>query len=462
MKDEFNKSLNPTLSELIDRASFTEVCLSYYKLFDIPMRVIDNDGNLIAETARTFSLCGTFGQCEGGRKVCIATRMKVKSARLSGRKLLSVDCITGLRYTAAPIWFQGNVIGKIVFGPYRPWKRESHPTPVDLDPAVDMRLLEQQLEGMRPTSTAVIRKIAHSMLSVIDAILFSSYQTLITSQMHIATQAESFRALMEKNRELSAMNERMKEFERIKSSFLSTVSHELRTPLTSIIGYSDMLAEGIAGVLGDEQQLFINTIKTKGEELLKLISSILDFTQIDTGHLNIRKQKTDPRTVVERATANVREIADRRGIQLLTGRMDELEPVSMDPEKIETALEHLIDNAIKFSAPGGVVKVSAKLVEAEGSDSGDDDGLGFVLLAAPMQLEISVQDFGEGIDKANQEMIFSPFTQLDDSSTREHGGSGLGLAVVKQFVEAHGGTVGIASNLGEGSNFTLRIPVISE
>ena len=459
MEDDLGNALTPALSDLIDKASFTEVCSSYYKLFDLPMRVFDAAGNLVAETARTFPVCATMGKTDGGRKVCVATRMKIKNAMPGDKKLLSVDCLTGLRYTAAPISFQGKMIGKIVFGPYRPGEEQRKPTPVP-ELTIDMVQVEQQLVTMRRTSATVIRKIAHSMLSVVDAILFSSHKTLITSEMHIATQGESYRAIMEKNRELAAMNERMKEFERIKSSFLSTISHELRTPLTSIIGYSDMLSEGIGGALGDEQKQFINTIKTKGEELLKLISSILDFSQIDTGHLSLRKQQTDPRAVVERAVASVREIADRRGVRLVMGRMDDLTPVSMDPEKIETAVSHLLDNAIKFSAPGGVVKVSVKLTEAEGSDAGEEDGLGFVLMAAPQQLEISIQDFGEGIDKNDQEMIFSPFTQLDDSTTREHGGSGLGLAVVKQFVEAHGGTVGITSSLGEGSDFTIRLPVI--
>jgi two-component system sensor histidine kinase BarA len=453
--------LNPSLGELIDKDSFTEVCLSYYQLFDLPMRVFDVNGDLVAETARSFPICGTFGKFEDGKKLCLATRTKVKNALPKESSLLSIDCVTGLRYTAAPIAFQGSVIGKVVFGPYRPAEDDKRPA-VDKHPNLDLGLVTRQLESMRRTSVTVVRKIAHSLLSVVDAILFSAHKTLLTGQMHLASQNESFRALAEKNRELEAMNERMKEFERIKSSFLSTVSHELRTPLTSIIGYSDMLSEGIAGELLGEQKQFIDTIKNKGEELLQLISSILDFSQIDTGHLNLRKQETSPIEVIESAVQASEEKAARRGIRLSTRLNKELQPVSMDPEKIHTALAHLIDNAVKFSAPDGVVRVSAEMVEALGSDTGEDDGLGFVLLAAPEQLEISVQDFGEGIEKSQQEAIFSPFTQLDDSSTREHGGAGLGLAVVKQFVEAHGGTVTVSSNPGEGSRFTVRLPVIRE
>ena len=108
-----------------------------------------------------------------------------------------------------------------------------------------------------------------------------------------------------------------------------------------------------------------------------------------------------------------------------------------------------------------MVKVSAKVTESEQDTEDDEDGVGFVLMAAPDWLEISVEDFGEGIPEQDQERIFTPFTQLDDSTTREHGGAGLGLAVVKQFVESHGGKVGIQSTPSEGSNFTIRLPIMS-
>jgi signal transduction histidine kinase len=298
-------------------------------------------------------------------------------------------------------------------------------------------------------------------LAVLDAILFSAHKALLMSEMHIATVKESFETLAGKNRELEAMNERMKEFERMKSSFLSTISHELRTPLTSIIGYSDMLAEGIAGKLADEQKQFIETIKIKGEELLRLISAILDFSQIETGHLSLNPTEVEPIALIKNAVAEADNTAQRRGIRLALNAPGELRSVSLDAEKIESVLGHLIDNAIKFSPPGAVVRVSADIISTEEAED-DEDAFGFVLMAAPDWLVISIQDFGAGIAPQDQEVIFAPFTQLDDSSTREHGGAGLGLALVKQFVEAHGGKVEVMSTPSEGSNFTIHLPILSK
>jgi signal transduction histidine kinase len=276
--------------------------------------------------------------------------------------------------------------------------------------------------------------------------------------MHIASVRESFETINKKNSELEAMNERLKSFDRLKSSFLATISHELRTPLASIIGYSDLLSEGIAGALDKEQLQFVDTIKSKGEELLKLISAILDFSQIETGHLTLAVEDVSPKELVENIVSRMTENAEKRGIKLSSAILGDLGLVSLDKEKMQSALSHLIDNAVKFSPPGGVVRVTAEISESESGDADDEDA-GFVLMASPSRLLISVQDFGEGIAPGDEELIFSPFTQLDDSTTREHGGAGLGLALVKQFVEAHGGTITVVSTPNEGSEFTIRLPV---
>ena len=455
--------LTPNLADLVDGGSFQEVLANYNRLFDLPVRVFDADGNLTAEAAAGLPICRAFGKTENGKKRCIATRMKVKKSLPEEKRLLSVDCRCGLRYTAAPISFQGCLLGKLVVGPYRPSEsdRLSRPSIVPPDETVDVSETAPLLETMRRTPMTLVRKIASAMLSVLDAVLFSSHKALVTSEMHIASVRESFNVLQEKNHQLEEMNDRMKEFDRMKSSFLSTISHELRTPLTSIIGYSDMLASGIAGELGEEQQRFIDTIKTKGEELLRLISSILDFSQVETGHLTVDPEIVSPRELIENLVHRSREAASKRGVRLSLNLSDKLHRISLDVAKIQSALAHLIDNAVKFSPVGGVVRVSAEIVPASG-DEMSDDGLGFVLLGTPNWLEISVQDFGEGISDEDQTVIFEPFTQLDDSTTREHGGAGLGLALVKQFVSAHNGKVEVHSTRNEGSRFVMRIPALTE
>ena len=455
--------LAPSLADLVDGGSFQEVLNNYNRLFDLPVRVFDAEGSLTAEAAAGLKICRSFGKTEEGKKRCIATRMKVKKALPEEKRMLSVDCLCGLRYTAAPILFQGKTLGKLVIGPYCPADQDrlSRPSIVPPDGSVDLSETAPLLTEMRRTPITLIRKIESAMLSVLDTVLFSAHKALVTGEMHIASVRESFHTLSEKNRQLEEMNDRMKEFDRMKSSFLSTISHELRTPLTSIIGYSDMLASGIAGELGEEQQRFIDTIKTKGEELLALISSILDFSQIETGHLTVAPEVVSPCELIENLVHRSRESASKRGVRLSVNLSDNLHRISLDVSKIQSAVAHLIDNAVKFSPVGGVVRVSAEIVAASGEE-GSEDGLGFVLLGTPNWLEISVQDFGEGIADEDQTVIFEPFTQLDDSSTREHGGAGLGLALVKQFVSAHNGNVKVYSTPNEGSRFVIRIPALRE
>lgn len=462
MTEALDKVLRATLSELVDGSSFSEVCQSYHELFDLPIRIFDKEGNLLTEVVHNSAACNYLRKFNAVHKICADTRVKVKSAFPKADKgLQEIDCVCALRYALAPIVFQGEILGKIVLGPYLPAEIERLPADIlELDPGLDPNKVKEKLGKMRRISENGIEKISRAILSVIDIILFSAHKAMVTSQMHISSIRESYKALNEKNRQLAEMNEQMKEFERLKSNFLSTVSHELRTPLTSIIGYSDMLAEGIAGELAEEQRQFVQTIKTKGDELLKLISSILDFSQIETGHLKMHLEKINPKEVIDAAVDANNEIANRRGIRLVVDCNEVPESLMLDPGKIQSVISHLVENAVKFSSPGGVVKVSAQLTRPEEDDAMDNDGVGFVIMASPKTLEISVQDFGTGIAEVDQRRIFEPFTQLDNSSTREHGGSGLGLALVKHYTEAHGGRVIVSSDLGEGSKFMVRIPVV--
>ncbi len=451
--------LTPALGDLIDGGSFVEVLNNYYRLFDLTTRVFDVEGNLLAEASGSLPICKAFGRSEAGKKRCIATRMKIKKTMPEDKRLLSIDCLCGLRYSAAPIAFQGTVVGKLVIGPYRPSEQDrvGKPSVVPPDEDIDLSETAKVLQTMRQTPMTLLRKIASAMLSVLDTILFSSNKAFVTSEMHIAAIRESFKEQSAKNKQLEEMQERMKEFERMKASFLSTVSHELRTPLTSIIGYSDMLVSGIAGALGEEQQRFIDTIKTKGEELLRMISAILDFTQIETGHMTVDLEEVSPKELLENVVHKFKETVEKRGVRLMLQLSDGLPRVPMDTAKIQSAVWHLIDNAVKFSPVGGVVRVSAEVVAASGDDM-TEDGVGFVLLGTPNWLEISVEDYGEGIAAEDQSLIFEPFAQLDDSTTREHGGAGLGLALVKQFAAAHHGEVSVRSTPNEGTCFVLRIP----
>lgn len=450
------------LKDLVDEETLGSVFESFLNLFHVPLRLFAENGNLILERSVPNPACEYLNQFSGSRNQCLVIRQRVKAATpaIEGKNAMTVTCFCGFQYLIVPIVFQSKSMGRLAIGPYFPKTMDKIPsTLVKVESKVNMKEI-RNLYGVQPRySEARIHQFRDTVLSTMDCIFFAVHRSNVTAQMHTAMVRESYREATEKNRKLEEMVEERKEFDRRKSNFLAMVSHELRTPLTSIIGYSDMLAEGIAGQLAGEQQQFVQTIKSKGDELLKIISSILDFSKIDSGRLSVKAIPCDVADIIETALKSHRELVHRRGLSLTIQVPQGLPTMQMDPEKIITSVSHLVDNAIKFSSPGGSIQISAQIVASTEVEA-TDGGIGFVLMATPDMLEISVKDFGMGIDADDVELIFAPFTQADGSSTREHGGAGMGLAIVKQYVEAHGGRVHVQSVKGKGSNFVIRIPLL--
>ena len=300
-------------------------------------------------------------------------------------------------------------------------------------------------------------RLSEHLTHILDLIIFSGHRAFLTSQMHVASVRESYRTLSEKNEELQEAFDRLKELDRLKSNFLATVSHELRTPLTSIIGYSDMLATGIAGDLNEEQAEFVETIRGKGDHLLALISSLLDLGKLEQGNLPLKRELIDPAELLDEVAKTMTPAAEKKSVKMAVNVEGALHPFAVDPVRIKQVLFNLSENAVKFSPRGGTVTLSVRSVELESEGGGD--GMGFVLMAAPKTaLEISVSDQGPGIPSGEQDKIFDAFYQVDGSSTREHGGTGLGLSIVKRLVEAHAGQVWVDSVVGEGTTFSFTIP----
>ncbi|MGC4123012.1 MAG: HAMP domain-containing sensor histidine kinase [Myxococcales bacterium] len=248
-----------------------------------------------------------------------------------------------------------------------------------------------------------------------------------------------------------ATNERLRELDRLKSNFLATVSHELRTPLTSIIGYSEMLVQGMAGPINSEQDEYIRTILEKGESLLHLISSILDLTQIEAGRMRLAFAPTDLGDLCKQAVTAVAPQAQKKGLHLESAVPPKLERASVDRDKLRQCLVNLLANSVKFTPEGG--KVTLAVVPEAPAGVFPAGKRGFLLV---------VQDSGIGIPPEERERIFESFYQVDQSSTRQYGGAGLGLAIVKSFVEAHGGRVKVDSEVGKYSRFTLALPYAPE
>ena len=258
----------------------------------------------------------------------------------------------------------------------------------------------------------------------------------------------------------------MGEVERAKSTLLATVSHEMRTPLTSVIGYTEMLLEGMVGPVNDEQREYLTTILGKADHLLRLITSMLDLARLDASPPAVDRRPVSILEVIERAAASLTSEADRRAIALSlpAGRLPR---VLADSRKIRQVLMHLLANAIKFTPRGGDVVIAAEIGPLSPSDllpapAAPPPSIMPEELARRFGVRVSVRDTGIGISPLAQARIFEPFFQVDQSSTREYSGTGLGLSLAKSYVEAHGGSIWVHSQPGRGSTFTLSLPAVPQ
>ncbi len=244
--------------------------------------------------------------------------------------------------------------------------------------------------------------------------------------------------------ELAQANLALFEMNRLKSDFLATMSHELRTPLNSIIGFSEVLSA--TEQLHERHRRYASNIQSSGKMLLSMINDILDLAKIESGKMEVRSEDFSIRDVCEGLTNLCRPVAERKNIALEC-RLDEAIPLlRQDPGKLRQILYNLLSNAIKFTPEGGRVTLRAH-----------PDGR-FVV--------IEVQDTGIGIAEEDRETIFEKFRQAkvpgqgENVLTREHQGTGLGLSIVRELTKLLGGDVHLESQSGQGSTFTLRIPLM--
>jgi signal transduction histidine kinase len=256
----------------------------------------------------------------------------------------------------------------------------------------------------------------------------------------------TFAELTEHNQRLQKAVARLEELDRLKSNFLATMSHELRTPLTSVIGYAEMLAEGLAGPVTGEQKDYLTTILSKADQLLGMITSVLDVAALETGQLALERSRLSLADIVAAEVATYSSQAGKRGIAIqLEAHGDSV--VVGDRKKIRQVVSSLISNAVKFTPDSGHVGVS---IQPGPLSPADTDNVPAVQLV--------VSDSGIGISREQVTKIFEPFFQVDSSSTRAFGGTGVGLTLAKAYVEAHGGRIWVDTTPGQGSTFVATFP----
>jgi signal transduction histidine kinase len=240
-----------------------------------------------------------------------------------------------------------------------------------------------------------------------------------------------FSELEEKSHELEIAS-------RHKSQFLANMSHELRTPLNSVLGFSEMLADGIYGALPDRARVALEKIQSNGRHLLNLINDVLDLSKIEAGQMNLSLGDYHIAQVVQAAVTAMESAARSKGIALSSAVPEGLPVGFGDERRLTQVLLNLVSNAVKFT-DHGAVDISVGLTAD--------------------RFEIAVRDTGPGIAEMDQDRIFDEFQQVDSSSTRRKGGTGLGLAISKRFVEMHGGRIDVESTPGFGSTFHVIVPV---
>ena len=279
-------------------------------------------------------------------------------------------------------------------------------------------------------------------LQLIDRETLDQVITEQIFQLHTALQQSNLKLeqrVKERTQELQSALNKLAELNQLKSNFISNVSHELRTPLTHIRGYLDLLSDGCLGELNGEQGIALEVMLRSEARLEELIEKMIQFSLEASGQFTLEIKPVDLYNVVHEAVKQAKIKAQNRPVTLSEDLGKDACPVCIDQEKIQWVIMELVDNAIKFTPPGGKIKVA--------------------LVQNTDHAKFSVEDSGIGISPERLSEIFEPYHQLDGSSTRHYGGIGLGLALVKKIIEAHGSKVEVSSQVGQGTCIQFILPL---
>jgi protein-histidine pros-kinase len=261
--------------------------------------------------------------------------------------------------------------------------------------------------------------------------------TLVMSAIRDITYRKGIElALQEKNVELERANQ-------AKDRFLASMSHELRTPLNGIIGFAEFLSDGKPGALNDKQKEYLGDILNSGRHLLHLINDMLDLVKIEAGRNELALDRFSIRDAINEVCTGVHPLAVSKGIEVTVSVGDRIGFVTLDQQRFKQILYNLLSNALKFTDDNGHVRIEVTLIAGE-------------------RFRLTVSDDGIGIRAEDIGRLFTEFEQLDTGTARRFGGTGLGLALTRKLVELHEGEIGVESEFGKGSTFTVVLPLSLE
>jgi len=252
---------------------------------------------------------------------------------------------------------------------------------------------------------------------------------------------QAISALSALNQEMGETNAHLKEATRAKSEFLASMSHELRTPLNSIIGFSGIMLQGFAGELSPEQARQLGMIKHSGLHLLSLVNEVLDLAKVESGQNQPALVTYDVGEHMRTAGETVRPMAESKGVELRLAIPDDLTSIRTDGLYVDQIVLNLLGNAVKFT---------------------DEGHVGITVVQDESGVTIAIEDSGAGITEEHQERIFEDFYQVVPHHRAEHEGTGLGLALSRRLAELIGAHIEVASEIGHGSTFTVRVPDLRE
>ncbi|SEM56719.1 PAS domain S-box protein [Bradyrhizobium sp. OK095] len=291
-------------------------------------------------------------------------------------------------------------------------------------------------------------------------VIFEEMPCLVGVGIDVSERKQAERALRDLNEslerkvsdrtsELQTALARAEDADQIKSAFLANMSHELRTPLNSIIGFTGIMLQGLAGALNGEQTKQLGMVRRSARHLLDLINDVLDISKIEAGELEVNRKAFDLGSSIERIAALMAPMAQAKGLKLEVQALSKPCWMISDQRRVEQVLLNLVNNAIKFTDHGGV-----KLTIDAASQS-----IPPVAVAQPELLHIHVADTGIGIKPEHLTTLFQPFRQIDSGISRQHDGTGLGLAICRRLAELLGGAIEVESEWGRGSIFTFKLPI---
>jgi signal transduction histidine kinase/CheY-like chemotaxis protein len=249
---------------------------------------------------------------------------------------------------------------------------------------------------------------------------------------------------------LERANKELRELDKLKSTFLANMSHELRTPMNAIIGYTDLLIDGVDGPINEDQGKSLKKVAVNARHLLQLINDVLDISKIEAGKMKISPKELDLKWVVESVLPTFEPQLKLKGLTLAVDIPEGLPLVYGDEDRIKEILINLLSNAVKFTQKGGIT-VSARISE-RGVKPGEQ----------PLFAEVCVEDTGIGIKEEDISKIFDKFVQVDLTTIRQYEGTGLGLSIARGLVSLHKGIIWVTSKYGEGSKFCFTLPMKKE